>query len=48
MSIFTRWSIGGIGRRIALVVGVGSGAMLYYDRPMPSNPDLVRKQVMRE
>ncbi len=33
--------------RIALVVGVGSSAMLYYDRPMPSSPDLVRKQVMR-
>ncbi len=46
MSPFTRWSIGAIGRRVALLVGVGSGATIYYERPMPSDPDLVKKQVM--
>ncbi len=45
MSRFTRWSIGTIGRRVALLVGVGSGVSIYYERPMPSNPDLVKKQV---
>ncbi len=46
MSIFTRWGLMGTGRRLALAIGVGSAGTLYYDRPIPSDFDLMRKQVM--